>query len=104
MRLEDLRKAALIGAGTMGAGIAVCFAQAGYDVMLQDISEEQLDKALHRIAESQGILIQESVISAEEAAKARERITTASSLEKALDGVQFVLEVASWPLILRDSA
>ena len=101
MRLEDLRKAALIGAGTMGAGIAVCFAQAGYDVMLQDISEEQLDKALHRIAESQGILIQESVISAEEAAKARERITTASSLEKALDGVQFVLEVVPEVLDLK---
>ena len=38
MRLEAIRKAALIGAGTMGAGMAMCFAQAGYDVALQDIS------------------------------------------------------------------
>lgn len=101
MRLEDLKKAALIGAGTMGAGMAMCFAQAGFDVMLHDISEKQLDKALDRIAKSQDVLIKECVISIEEAAKARDRITTTPSLEQALDGVQFVVEAVPEVLDLK---
>ena len=101
MILEDLKKVTLIGAGTMGAGMAMCFAQAGFDVKLQDISEEQLDKALDRIAKSQDVLIQESVLSVEDAAKARERIITTSSMEQALDGVQFVLEAVPEVLDLK---
>jgi len=101
MRLEDLKTAALIGAGTMGAGMAMCFAQAGYNVMLQDVSEEQLDKALDRIAKSQDVLIKESVLSVEDAAQARESIITTSSLEEALNGVQFVLEAVPEVLDLK---
>ena len=101
MRLEDLKTAALIGAGTMGAGISICFAQAGFKVMLQDVSQEQLDKAIDRITKSQDVLIRESILSVEEAAQARERIITTSSLEQALNGVQFVLEAVPEVLDLK---
>jgi len=101
MRLEDLKTAALIGAGTMGAGMSMCFAQAGFRVTLQDVSEEQLDKALDRIAKSQDVLIQESVLSVEEAVQARERIITTSNLEQALNGAQFVLEAVPEVLDLK---
>ncbi len=44
MKFEDIQRVAVIGSGTMGAGISWCFAQAGYAVSLYDISREQLDK------------------------------------------------------------
>ncbi|MCI4446507.1 MAG: NAD(P)-binding domain-containing protein, partial [Pyrobaculum sp.] len=45
-------RVAVIGAGTMGHGIAELFAIAGYEVHLTDISQEILDKALKSIEES----------------------------------------------------
>ena len=43
-----MKKVAVIGAGTMGNGIAHCFAKSGYSVYLVDISEENLNKALSK--------------------------------------------------------
>ena len=44
-----ITKVAVIGSGTMGSGIAHCFAQKGFEVSLIDISEEALKKALVNI-------------------------------------------------------
>jgi enoyl-CoA hydratase/3-hydroxyacyl-CoA dehydrogenase len=49
MKLEDIKKVLVIGAGTMGHGIAELFAIAGYQVYLSDISAEILKKALENI-------------------------------------------------------
>ena len=46
---REIRKAAVVGAGTMGGGIAMSFANAGIPVMLVDISQESLDKGLSKI-------------------------------------------------------
>ena len=43
---RDIRQAAVIGAGTMGGGIAMCFANAGIPVKLVDANQEGLDKGL----------------------------------------------------------
>ena len=40
MQFEEVRRVAMIGAGTMGAGMSMCFAQAGYEVALYDIKTE----------------------------------------------------------------
>ncbi|MBL7205156.1 MAG: NAD(P)-binding domain-containing protein, partial [Desulfobacteraceae bacterium] len=61
MRLGDISRVAIIGAGTMGAGIGLCFAHAGYDVILQDVLDDQIEKALDRIERSQKVFIQELV-------------------------------------------
>ncbi|HVJ11169.1 MAG TPA: 3-hydroxyacyl-CoA dehydrogenase NAD-binding domain-containing protein [Burkholderiales bacterium] len=47
--VRPIRKAAVIGAGTMGGGIAMCFANAGIPVTLMDSTQEALDKGLARI-------------------------------------------------------
>ena len=52
MKLEDIRKIAVIGAGTMGPGIAQVFAQAGYQVTMEDLSHEALERALNTIKSS----------------------------------------------------
>ncbi|MCG8668118.1 MAG: 3-hydroxyacyl-CoA dehydrogenase NAD-binding domain-containing protein [Pseudomonadales bacterium] len=46
---RDIKKAAVIGAGTMGGGIAMCFANAGIEVTLLDADQEGLDKGLAKI-------------------------------------------------------
>ena len=47
-----MKKIAVIGAGTMGNGIAHVFAQNGVSVSLIDVSEPQLEKALSTIAKN----------------------------------------------------
>src|SRR5690606_40451614 len=49
-RMAEVRHAAVVGAGTMGNGIAHVFAQHGYPVTLIDVSREQLAKAQQTIA------------------------------------------------------
>ena len=48
-QVRPIRKAAVIGAGTMGGGIAMCFANAGIPVTLVDTTQEALDKGVQRI-------------------------------------------------------
>lgn len=103
MRFEDIKHVAMIGAGTMGTGMGLCYAQAGYKVTLYDIKAEQLAWALERIAKSQAVFVEEALFSAEEADAARARITTTTDLAEALDGVQFVLEAAPEVLDLKQS-
>jgi 3-hydroxybutyryl-CoA dehydrogenase len=101
MKFEDVQRVAMIGAGTMGAGMAMCYAQAGYEVALYDVKAEQLAWALERIANSQAVFVEEGLISAEKAEAARARISTSADLARALDGVQFVLEAAPERLDLK---
>jgi len=101
MNVDEIKKTAMIGAGTMGSGMGLCFAQAGYDVILYDITTEHLNKALERIDNSQEVLIKESVIDSSLAEKAKDRISVTTDLDKALEDVQFVLEAVPENLELK---
>ena len=46
----DIRTVGIVGAGQMGSGIAHVFAQAGYDVLMSDISQDALDRAIDTVA------------------------------------------------------
>jgi len=100
---EDIRRMAMVGAGTMGAGMALCYAQAGYEVALYDVRPEQLDWAVRRIRNSQAVFVEEGLVEADAARDARERIETTASLAQALQGVQFVLEAAPEKLDLKQA-
>lgn len=50
MKLEEIKKVAVIGAGTMGQGIAQVCAMAGLEVLLYDLSSEMLSKAVQTIS------------------------------------------------------
>ncbi len=101
MKLEDISKVAVAGAGTMGSGIGLCFAQAGYDVALYDVQPDQLDKALTRIGNSQEVLVREAIVTRKAADEAKQRISTSLELEGALDEAQFVLETIPEKLELK---
>jgi 3-hydroxybutyryl-CoA dehydrogenase len=101
MRFEDVKRVAMVGAGTMGAGMGMCYAQAGYEVTLYSRSPEGLDRALARMVKSQDVFVQEGLISPEEAHAAQGRIATTVHLEEALAGVQYVLESVPENLALK---
>lgn len=92
MKADDIRDAALIGAGTMGAGFALCFALAGCRARLYDINPEQFKVGLARIDNALKLYVSEGVATQAQADAARPLISTTTSLEEALEGVQFVLE------------
>jgi len=49
MKVEDIKKVAVIGAGIMGTGIAQVCAQAGYEVGLRDIKDEFVERSINMI-------------------------------------------------------
>jgi threonine dehydrogenase-like Zn-dependent dehydrogenase len=56
MDVEDITRVAVVGAGLMGHGIALQFALGGYDVMLNDVSEEKLEQALGNVQTNLALL------------------------------------------------
>jgi 3-hydroxybutyryl-CoA dehydrogenase len=101
VKFEDVARTTMIGAGTMGAGMGMCFAQAGYAVTLYDVNPGQLEWALARIKNSQAVFVQEGLISEGEAEAARKRIAVSTRVEEALNDVQYVLEAAPENLDLK---
>jgi len=55
--IRPIAKAAVIGAGTMGGGIAMSFANAGIPVMLMDVTQEALNKGLEKIRSNYGATV-----------------------------------------------
>lgn len=87
------KKLAVIGAGLMGSGIAQVSAQAGYDVVLRDITDEALARGKSGIEASYGKFVAKGKLSAEDAAAALARITTTTDLDAAADA-DIVVEAA----------
>ncbi len=79
------RKIAVIGAGTMGNGIAQVFASSGYSVYLRDIAPELVEKGLSNIDRNLQRMVDKAKITEADARSARERITSGVELEGARD-------------------
>ena len=94
------RKIGVVGAGTMGNGIAQAFAQAGFEVVMSDVAQAALDRALATIAGSYDRLIKKEKMTAEQKAAALGRIRTATELA-ALKDADLVIEAATENLELK---
>ncbi|GAA2342933.1 3-hydroxyacyl-CoA dehydrogenase family protein [Streptomyces cuspidosporus] len=79
------RKLAVIGAGLMGSGIAQVSAQAGWDVVLRDVTDEALRRGTDAIRASYEKFVAKGKLEAEAAEQALARITTTTELEAAAD-------------------
>ncbi|MEZ5669865.1 MAG: 3-hydroxybutyryl-CoA dehydrogenase [Alphaproteobacteria bacterium] len=89
-----IAKLAVVGAGQMGSGIAHVAAQSGIDVILNDISQERLDKALAGIGKSMDRQVSRGKLTQEDRDAALARIATALDLG-AIAGVDMVIEAAT---------
>lgn len=87
----EIKKIMVIGAGQMGAGIAQVCAQAGYDVLLNDMNEKALDQGMKNIEKHLTRAVDKQRISDQDKAETLARLTASSQLEDA-EGRDFVIE------------
>jgi 3-hydroxybutyryl-CoA dehydrogenase len=87
----SIRSVGVIGAGTMGNGIAQVFARAGLSVTLVDIAQPMLDRARSTIEKSLARFADRGTITAAERQETLARIATATSID-ALAAAEFVVE------------
>lgn len=90
-----MNKIAVIGAGTMGNGIAHVFAQFGNDVNLIDISEDALAKALRTIEKNLDRQVKKELISEDDKQATLGRINTLSSIPEGVKDRELVVEAAT---------
>jgi len=89
---EKLRKATVVGSGTMGHGIAELLAMAGYEVTMIDISDEFLTKAMEKIKWSLDKFVEKKRIRREDADATLTRIHTTTSYEQAAKDIDLAIE------------
>ena len=85
-----IKNVAVIGAGTMGNGIAQVFAQKGFQVRLVDISQESLQGGLATIGRNLDRMIAKEVIDKEDKELTLQRIQTFTSIEHRLSLAQLM--------------
>lgn len=83
--MTEIRKIGVIGAGTMGSGIAQVCAMAGYPVVMQDLSDAALDRARTSMQGSLARLVKKATLTEPQAAEATARIATATALDQLAD-------------------
>ena len=90
----EIKTVGVVGAGTMGNGIAHVFARSGYSVILCDIEQRFLDRALETIGKNLDREVAKNKISASDKSAALERIQPVTDRTK-LAGCDFVIEAAT---------
>lgn len=86
---------AVIGAGTMGNGIAHTFAQTGFNVHLIDISEQALQKGISTITTNLDRMISKGSITEEDKNSTLSRIKTFTQIEDGVKEAELVIEAAT---------
>lgn len=90
-----MKNICVIGAGTMGNGIAHVFAQNGFSVSLVDVSQEQLNKAVTTITNNLDRQVSKGAITPEIKESALKNIVTHTSLATAVKNAELVVEAAT---------
>lgn len=88
----EIKKVAIIGAGTMGNGIAHVFAQSGFDVQFVDIKDDFLEKGLSTISKNLDRQIKKEIISEEEKVTILNRITKVVGVENVDPDTDLIVE------------
>ncbi len=91
----DIKKVAVLGAGTMGNGIAHVFAQKGFKVNLADISESQLHKAIQTIGGNLDRQIKKGTLTEADKKNTLDNIHSLSDITKGVSDVDLVVEAAT---------
>lgn len=96
-----MKNIAVIGAGTMGNGIAHTFAQFNYNVQLIDISQASLDRGMATISKNLDRMVAKGKITEEDKAKTLGNITTYTSIKEGVQYASLVVEAATENLELK---
>ena len=90
-----MKRIAVIGAGTMGNGIAHVFAQNNFTVNLIDVSREQLDKAIATISKNMDRQVAKGTLTEENKQAAIANITTLTTIAEGVKDAELVVEAAT---------
>ena len=88
---QPVKRVGIIGAGTMGGGIAMCFAQAGFQVTLVDQDQEGIDRGLGTIHKNYDISVQRGRLSSDQVTGYLSNLEATTDWQ-ALKGVDLVIE------------
>ena len=88
----NLQNVLVVGAGTMGNGIAHVFAQSGFSVTLVDVNDDVLSKAVATISKNLDRQIKKGIVAAEEKEAILQRIQTSTDLTAAAANARFAIE------------
>ncbi|HVC32895.1 MAG TPA: 3-hydroxyacyl-CoA dehydrogenase family protein [Chloroflexota bacterium] len=92
MIVEGIRKVLVVGSGLMGHGIGQVFAQAGYPVVLNDLDDERLGRAVQGIRRNLSLFVDEALITPAELGNTLARISTDADLTRAARDADLVVE------------
>ena len=90
-----MSKISVIGAGTMGNGIAHVFAQHGFELHLIDVSEQQLEKAMETISKNLDRQVAKEIIRKEKKDETLLNIVTTTSTQEGVKNARLVVEAAT---------
>ncbi|MDG1053094.1 MAG: 3-hydroxyacyl-CoA dehydrogenase NAD-binding domain-containing protein [Flavobacteriaceae bacterium] len=90
-----MKNITVVGSGTMGSGIAHCFAQYGYNVNLVDLSKEALALAMVKIENNLDRQLKKEVLTVEEKTATLDRISLFTELKEAIKIADLVVEAVA---------
>ena len=96
-----MKNIVVIGAGTMGNGIAHTFAQTGFKVNLVDVSNEALEKGLKTITANLDRIVAKGKLTEEQKSSTLANISTFTTLEDAATNADLIVEAATENLDLK---
>ncbi|EMA30426.1 3-hydroxyacyl-CoA dehydrogenase family protein [Haloarcula japonica] len=102
MHLETVDTVGVVGAGTMGNGIAQVTATAGYDVVMRDVSEELVAAGFEEIQSSFGTLVARDTVTEQEVEAATARITGTTEMDDLADA-DLVIEAVTEDMDIKQS-
>jgi len=92
MKVEEIKKVGVVGAGFMGSGIAFNFALWGYPTILNDLTDQVLRQSIKNIKAALTMFVEEGLITRQQADKTVRRIYPTTDLAKVADESDFVTE------------
>ena len=92
MNINDIKKIAVLGAGTMGPGIAQMYAMGGFDVTMWTRSEQTREKAKETLYKSLQTFVEEDMLAADKLEETYSRVSFALTVEEAIAGADFIQE------------
>ncbi len=97
----DIKNVTVVGAGTMGNGIAHVFAQYGFRVILNDIKSEFIERGLNTITSNLDRQVKKGTLTEDQRKQTLSRLHSTTSLEEAVKTADIVIEAASENVVLK---
>jgi 3-hydroxybutyryl-CoA dehydrogenase len=101
MKLEDIHRVSVLGAGLMGHGIAQTFLMGGYQVKLYDVEQPILDRARSQIEDNLKLFSEYGLVDDSEIGPCLERLDRTLDLKICVQGSEFIVEAAPEDLALK---